>query len=87
MIARRFVKPGNEVSASGTGGAGTYREPSGQLGLAGGCERGAFLMPNADPFDVASPHRVGERIKGIADQPEDVANAHLLENIDENFRD
>jgi hypothetical protein len=39
--------------AARTGGAGAYPEFPGELGLAGGGEGGAFLMTDADPFDLA----------------------------------
>jgi hypothetical protein len=55
MVAARFVEARDQVIAAGTGGAGANREPSGELGLAGGGQCRAFLVTNADPFDLASP--------------------------------
>jgi hypothetical protein len=47
------------MRVSGTGGAGTHRGLSGELGLAGGGQRRSFLMTDTNPFDIASTERVG----------------------------
>jgi hypothetical protein len=49
--------------------------------LAGGGKRGAFLVPDADPFNVAPSDCVGERIERVADQPENVPDADLLQSL------
>ena len=86
MVAARFIKSGDEMSATGTGRAGADGEPAGKLGLARGGERRAFLVTNADPFDLAAAHRVGERIERVADQRENLPDADLLKHADQNFR-
>jgi hypothetical protein len=45
-------------------------QTAGKLGLTGCCQRRAFLMTDADPFDLAAADGIGERIEGIADQSE-----------------
>ena len=62
---------------------GRHRELPGELGLAGGGQRRALFMPDADPFDLALPHRIGERIEGIADQSEDLLDTDLFEHVDQ----
>jgi hypothetical protein len=52
------------------GRAGADGELAGKLGLTGCCQRRAFLMTDADPFDLATADGIGERIEGIADQSE-----------------
>jgi hypothetical protein len=64
-----------------------HREAAGELGLAGGGQRRAFLMTDADPFDMASSNRVGERIQGVADQSEYLLDADLFEPTDQDVRD
>ena len=86
MIAARFIEAGNEMGAAWTGRTATYREPSGELGLARSGKRGAFFVANADPLDVAAANRVGERIKRVADQSENVLDSDLLERADQNIR-
>src|ERR1700722_2794253 len=63
MVAARLVEACHQMIAAGTGGAGANRELSCQLGLAGGGECGAFFMTDADPLDLASPDRIGQRIR------------------------
>ncbi len=86
MVAARFIKAGDQMVAAGTRGAGAHAEPAGELGLAGGGQRSAFFMPDADPFDLAVPDRVRKRIEGIANQSENVLDADLLERADQKFR-
>jgi hypothetical protein len=69
--------------AARAGGAGANSELTGEFGLAGGGERRAFFVTNADPFDPAFAHRIRQRIKGIADQSEDAFDADLLEYTDQ----
>src|SRR5262249_16666003 len=79
----RFVEAGDEMVAAGTGRAGADPEPTGEFRLPGGRERRAFFMAHADPFDLAAPDRVAERVQGVADQAEDVSDADLLERFDQ----
>ena len=72
---------------AGAGRAGADAEPAGQLGLAGGGERRALLVADADPFDAAAANRVGERIERVADQAEDLLDPDLLEHADQDIRD
>lgn len=69
--------------AAGAGGAGANRQLAGELGLARGGERRAFFMTDADPFNLASPDRIRQRIEGIADQSEDLPDADLFERSDQ----
>src|SRR5882672_475147 len=55
-----------------------------ELGLAGEGVRRAFLVADADPFDVAAANRIGERIERVADQSEDVLDADLFERANQN---
>ena len=59
MVAAGFIEAGDQMRAAGAGGAGTYRELSGELGLAGGGQRRSFLMTDTNPFDIASTDRIG----------------------------
>ncbi len=63
VVASGFIEAGDQMGAARAGGAGTHRELAGKLGLAGGGERRAFLMADADPLDLAVPDRIGERIE------------------------
>jgi hypothetical protein len=58
---------------------------AGKLCLASGGQRRAFLMTDADPFDLASPHRVCEWIERVADQPEDMFDPDLLKHANQKF--
>jgi hypothetical protein len=71
------------MGAAGAGGAAADSEPAGQLGLTGRRQRPALFMANADPFDAAAAHRVGERVERVADQTEHVPDADLFENTDQ----
>jgi hypothetical protein len=62
MVAASFVKTGDQMSTAGTCGAGTHPEATGELGLAGGGQRRAFLVTHADPFYLAASNRVREGI-------------------------
>jgi hypothetical protein len=86
VIAARLIETGDEMRAAGAGGAGAHRKPAGKLGLTGGRKRRAFLVTDADPLDVASPNRVGERIERIADQSENMLDTDLPEHIDQYVR-
>ena len=86
VVAARLVEPGDQMGAARAGRAGADAEPAGELGLAGGGQRRAFLMTDADPFDLAAPDRVGERIERVADQSEDMFDADLLEHANQKFR-
>jgi hypothetical protein len=61
---------------------GAYRDDR-EPGLAGRGERCTFLVTDADPFDVAASDRVGERIKRVADQSEDVLDHDLFEHANQ----
>ena len=54
--------------------------------VAFGGQRRSLLMTAANPFDMASPDRVGERIQGVADQREYMLDPDLLEHADEEIR-
>ncbi len=87
MIARGLVEPGDQMRAARAGRAGADAEPAGQLGLAGGGERRAFLVADADPFDLAAaPNRIGQRIERVADQAEDLRDADPLKHLDQEIR-
>ena len=58
-------------------------QPSGQFGLTGRRECRALLMADADPFDLAAADGVGEGIKRIPDQPENMFDADLFERTDQ----
>jgi len=66
--------------------AGAYRELTGELGLAGGGQRRALFMADADPFNLALPNRISQRIEGIANQSKNMFDADLLEHADQKFR-
>ena len=83
MIAARLVESCDQMIAAGAGGAGANRQLAGELGLAGGGKGRALFMTDADPFDLASPHRIGQRIEGIADQSEYLFDADLFERVDQ----
>src|SRR5260370_909531 len=83
MVAARFIEAGDEMRAAGTGRTGTYGEAAGELGLAGGGERRAFLVADADPRDVAAANRIGERIERVADQSEDVLDPDLFKHANQ----
>jgi hypothetical protein len=75
VVAARLI----EAGPAGTSCTGTYCEAAGELRLAGGGERGAFLVTNTDPCNVAAANGIGERIERVADQSEDVLDPDLLE--------
>ena len=84
MVATRFIETRDEMGTARAGCAGADAELAGKLGLTGGRKRGAFLVANADPFDVTAANRICERIKRIADQSKNVPDPNLLENADQN---
>jgi hypothetical protein len=43
-------------------------------------------MAHADPFDVASPDGIGQRVQGIADQSEYVLDPDRFEHADQSIR-
>jgi hypothetical protein len=55
----------------------------GELGLTGSGQGRAFFVTDTDPFDLASPHRIRQRIEGIADQSEDLFDADLFKHADQ----
>jgi hypothetical protein len=44
-------------------------------------------MPDADPFDLAVPNGIRERVQGIPDQSKNVSDADLFEHADQKLRD
>jgi len=87
VVAARFVEACDQMVAAGAGGAGANPELAGELGLTGGGQRRPFLVADTDPFDLASPHSIGQRIEGIADQAEYLSDADLFEHADQLSRD
>src|SRR6202050_1722312 len=81
MVAAGLIEAGDEMRTAGPGRAAAHADPSGQLGLASGGKRSAFLMANADPFNVAAADGVGERIERVADQSENVPDTDLLQSF------
>ena len=75
---------GDQMIAARSSGAGTHCERAGDLGLAGGGLRRAFLVADANPLDLAASDHIGKRIERVADQSEDVADADLLEGTYQN---
>jgi len=71
------------MRAAGTGRTSTYGQAAGELGLAGGRERRAFFVTDADPFYVAAANRVSQRIKRVANQCENVLDSDLFEHADQ----
>jgi hypothetical protein len=62
VVAARLIEPGDQMVTAGSGGAGTDRKATGQLGLAGRSECRSFLMADTDPLDLAAPDGVGKRV-------------------------
>ena len=87
MVTARLIQTGHQMRTTGTGCAGAYGELTSKLGLAGGGERRAFLVPDPDPFNLASADRIGERVEQVADQSEDMLDPNPLQHIDQNIRD
>jgi hypothetical protein len=83
VVAAGFVESRDQMIAARAGGAGANRKLPRKLGLAGGGQRRALLVSDADPLDLAPPHRIGERIEGIADQSEDLLDTDLFEHADQ----
>ena len=65
MVATGLIEAGDEMGAAGPGRSATDAEPTGELCLARGRERGPFFVADADPFDLAVADSVGERIKRV----------------------
>jgi hypothetical protein len=86
VVAARFIEAGDQMVAAGAGGAGTHAEPAGELGLPGGGQRRTFFMPYADPFDLAVPDRIRQRVERITNQSKDMPDADLFEHADQKFR-
>jgi hypothetical protein len=86
VVAARLIKAGDQMGAAGAGRPGAHCELAGELGLAGGGERCALLVADADPFDAASTNRVRQRVQGVADQPEYVPDTDLLKHTDQDIR-
>ncbi len=60
-----------------------HSKPAGKFCLASGGEGRAFFMTDADPFDLASSHRIGQRVERVADQSENAFDADLLEHANQ----
>ena len=86
MVPGGFVEAGDEMGASGPGRPGAYPEAAGELRLSGGGKRRAFLMPDADPLDLASANRIAERIQRIPDQAEYLFDARFFERANQELR-
>ena len=71
------------MRAAGTSRARAYAEPTSQLGLPSSRECCSLLMAHTDPLYFAAANRVGERIEGIADKPEDVPDPDLFQHSDQ----
>ncbi len=67
---------------SGSSAATTQSTTAGPS-IASGGERPALFVPHADPFDLAVANRVGERVERTTDQTENVPDADLLEDADQ----
>lgn len=77
-VARRLISAGDKMIA-----ARSRRKRRDDLsGLTGGGQRDAFLVADANPFDVAVPDGIGKRVEGIASQAENTLDADLLEHTD-----
>src|SRR5712672_4024678 len=83
VVAARFIEASDEMRAAGTGRTSTYGQAAGELGLAGGRERRAVFVTDADPFYVAAANRVSQRIKRVANQCENVLDSDLFEHADQ----
>ena len=86
VVAVRLIEPGDQMVTAGAGGAGTDREATGQLGLAGRSECRSFLVADTDPLDLAAPDGVGKRVERVADQAEYLLDPDLLKHADQNVR-
>jgi hypothetical protein len=71
------------MGAAGSGCSATDAEPTSELRLARGRERGAFLVANTDPFNIAVADSVSDRIKRVANEAEYLLNANLFEHVDQ----
>ena len=87
MVTARFVKTGDKVRATGPGRAAADRKLAGELRLAGGGKRRAFLMAHADPFDFAAADCIGERVERVADQSENMLDTDPFERADQHVCD
>ena len=87
MVARGFVKPGDQMGAAWPRGAGADRETAGELGLTRRRQSRAFFMANANPFDGRAAQGIGQRIERVADQSENLLDADALERADQGVRD
>ena len=74
------------MGAAGARSTGAYRKLPSELGLTGGGQGRALFVPDANPFNLAPAHRVGEWIQGVADQPEYLPNSNLFQHADQKFR-
>ena len=86
MVARRFVKAGDQMGAAGPRGAGADAEPAGELGLAGAA-RAAPSSWRTPIHSMLASHGIGQRIERIADQSENLLDADALERADQGVRD
>jgi deoxycytidylate deaminase len=86
MVAACLIKAGDEMGAAGSSCSATHAEPTSELCLARGRERGAFLVADADPFNFAVAHSIANRIKRVAYEPEYVLDANPFEHLDQDTR-
>ncbi|GGS76754.1 hypothetical protein GCM10010222_17440 [Streptomyces tanashiensis] len=69
-------------------GAHADREVARQLGPGAGGEGRRLLVAKAGPVDsLGGPDGIGDRIEGVADHSEDVADAEVRETVDDHLRD
>lgn len=85
MVAAGLIKPGDQMRAPGTGGAGADREVTGELRLAGGGESRAFFVTHPDPFNLAASNRGREGIERVADQPKNLPDTYLFKHADQDL--
>jgi hypothetical protein len=83
VVATCLIEAGDEMSAAGPCTPATDAEPAGEFRLAGGRERSAFLVADADPLDLAVAHSVADRIERIGNQPGYVRDADLFERVNQ----
>lgn len=79
-----IVEALEKVDAAGSGAAGTYREPAGQLRLGSRRERGRFLVLDRDPLDArGAPDGIHDRVEAVTHDPVDPGHFRLNQHLDE----
>jgi hypothetical protein len=70
----------------GTRGSRAHAETTGELCLAGGCERRTLLVPHADPlYALVSPDGIRERIQSVTDHTEHLSRADVGQDSRQQF--